>query len=503
MSEAAILYRPLHSLTTDETGLVGGKAVSLGRLIRSHWSVPDGFCLTTHAYNDYLDITGLRQRLTLLLERKAFEEMRWEELWDLGLRVRSLFLKTPLPETIFQELKFPLEEAFAGKRVVVRSSSPSEDTLAASFAGLHDSYVNICGAPKILDMVRLVWASLWSDRSLLYRQELGLNPETSAMAVIIQEMVVGDCSGVAFSHCPGRESLAVIEAVWGLNLGLVDGDVEPDRLLLDRHNGTIVEKYAPERDRACRVAGSGIVLAPLPPEIRHLSPLGLECIEAVWQLLRTAETLFGGPQDLEWTFREGSLHVLQARPITASHQATEGERAWYLSLKRSFDALRELRRTIEQEWIPNLTSKASQLASVDLKDLKDDELAAAISERRKVLSDAEESYRELCIPMAHGIRLFGEVYNDRLRPNDPFAFLKVLAAETELLAVKRNQALPLIRNPFSPPGTNSLQNISVTCYGRSVRKRPASWAYCPCCYRWVALPARRIELTSWPMSRPF
>jgi phosphoenolpyruvate synthase/pyruvate phosphate dikinase len=240
----------LAELTAAHLPGAGGKAVALGRLARWGMLIPPGSCITTTAYDRYLDDTGLRQHLPLLLERKAFGEMRWEELWDLGLRVRHLFLGKPLPAALAADLTGFLAPRYAGQPVTVRSSAPAEDSATASFAGLHDSFVNVRGLPAILDRLRLVWASLWSDRALLYRQELGLDPAASAMAVIIQELVIGDCSGIAFSRCPGRPELAAIEAVWGLNQGLVDGDVEPDRFLFDS-TGRIVERHDPLREYAC------------------------------------------------------------------------------------------------------------------------------------------------------------------------------------------------------------------------------------------------------------
>jgi pyruvate,water dikinase len=432
----------LVELTAADLARAGGKAVALGRLARGGLTVPGGLCVTTCAYDRYLDETGLRQRLPLLLERKSFSEMRWEELWDLGLRVRNLFLVTPLPEALAAELSAVLVVRLAGVPVTVRSSAPAEDSATASFAGLHDSFVNVSGLPAILDRLRLVWASLWSDRALLYRQELNLDPASSAMAVIVQELVVGECSGVAFSRCPGREQLAVIEAVWGLNQGLVDGDVAPDRLLLDRRNGTLVETDAPRREQACRPAGDGVALRPLTPEEQGTAPLSGDAALRVWGVMQQAEALFGAPQDLEWTLRDGILFVLQSRPITTAAAAGEGgERGWYLSLHRSFAALKELRRVIEEEWLPALSGQAAHFKATDLASLGDEELAAAIGERREALAAAEASYRELCIPMAHGIRLFGEVYNDRLRPSDPFAFLHLLSGDSGLLAVQRNRAL--------------------------------------------------------------
>jgi phosphohistidine swiveling domain-containing protein len=432
----------LKELTTAAVPLVGGKAAALGRLARAGLPVPQGLCITTVAYEQYLDATGLRQRLPLLLERKSFAHMRWEELWDLGLRIRNLFINTPLPPDLAEHLAARLSPDLTRLAMTVRSSAPAEDSAAASFAGLHESFVNVRGLPALLDSVRLVWASLWSDRALLYRQELNLDPVGSAMAVLLQELVVGDCSGVAFSRCPGREDLSAIEAVWGLNQGLVDGDIEPDRLLLEPTTGKIIERHTPARTHACRPAGTGVALVALAPKQQETTPLPEATAAQVLALLRQAETLFAGPQDLEWTFSQGTLFALQSRPITTSTTTgDDGERSWYLTLHRSLTSLQGLRRTIEEEILPAMADDAARLAAIDLVSLDHFALAAAIRERRQILEVWQERYRQLCIPMAHGIRLFGQMYNDQLRPGDPFAFLHLLAGDNGLLAVQRNHDL--------------------------------------------------------------
>ena len=442
MNHLPELIIDLAELTAADLHRAGGKAVALGRLAGSGATVPPGLCITTTAYDRYLDDTGVRQRLPLLLERKPFSEMRWEELWDLGLRVRGLFLNTPMPADLAADLAGLLAPRYADRPVTVRSSAPAEDSATASFAGLHDSFVNVRTLPAILDKVRLVWASLWSDRALLYRQELGLDPAASSMAVIVQELVIGDRSGIAFSRCPGRPGLVAIEAVWGLNQGLVDGDVEPDRLLLDRADGRIVERHDPTRLHACRAMAGGVALQQLPEAKRDQSPLSDDVAGRVVSLLRQAEEQFGGSQDLEWTMRGGELFALQARPITAGDPSDNGgDRAWYLSLHKSLPALQSLRQTIEEELLPAMEGDALRLAAVDLDRLSDDELGAEIEKRQGILDRWEERYREVCIPMAHGIRLFGQLYNDRLRPADPFAFLGLLAGDSGLLATRRNRMM--------------------------------------------------------------
>lgn len=432
----------LSELSESDRERAGGKALALGKLARAGLPCPSGFCITTKAYDDYLDLTGLRQRLMLLLERKPFNEMRWEELWDLGLRVRSMFLGTPLPDELAMPCIKSLESSFASMSASVRSSAPVEDSASASFAGLHDSFLNIQGTTEIIDHVRLVWASLWSDRALLYRQELHLDPAFSAMAVIVQEFVAGEISGVAFSRSPGQEGLAVIEAVWGLNQGLVDGDVEPDRVLLDRKTGKVVERHEAVRENACRPRTGGVTIVPLSLEEREKTPLPDSVAKKVLSMLVQAEGLFGAPQDLEWTIRGDAIHALQARPITTSTSPDQGgERAWYLSLHRSLSSLKELRQVIEAELLPEMTGDASRAEALDLLALDDGALAKSIRERQHLLDHWEGRYREACIPMAHGIRLFGQVYNDRLRPEDPFAFLEMLAGDEGIVAVNRNDAL--------------------------------------------------------------
>ena len=183
---------PLRNIRPEDLSRAGGKAVSLSNLVRNGFSVPDGLCVTTAVYDAYIDAAGLRERILLELNRKEARHLRWEEVWDSALRIRSMFLRRPLPAEIREELSRHIEPRFADRPVVVRSSAPAEDSEKTSFAGLHESYVNVAGLEAILDHIRRVWASLWSDAAILYRRELHLDPAASAMAVVIQDVVFGD-----------------------------------------------------------------------------------------------------------------------------------------------------------------------------------------------------------------------------------------------------------------------------------------------------------------------
>ena len=325
---------PLAEVEPKDGPLVGGKCAALATLARAGVRVPETVCVTTGAYQDYISSTGLRERILLELSRKSFEDMRWEEMWDASLRIRNLFLNKRMPDPLARSLGDRLETHFGAQPVVVRSSATAEDSDTASFAGLHESFVNVQGTGSMLEHIRLVWASLWSDAALLYRQELGLDVESSTMAVAVQSLVLGERSGVVFSRSPNNSSEAVIEAVYGLNQGLVDGTVEPDRWTVDRASARVTGTPPAERMESVRPAPEGTRLEPLPSELAASPPLAEGEVLVVLDQALKLETLFRAPQDVEWTWEEGGLVVLQSRPITTLPGADpDDQRRWYLSLR--------------------------------------------------------------------------------------------------------------------------------------------------------------------------
>ena len=429
---------PLEQITAADTRQVGGKTVALAALARLGYRVPGSLAIPCDYYRRYLNETGLNDRLTMELGRKDFSQMRWEELWDAALRIRNLFLTTPLPETLNVEFRDILAEHFAERPLVIRSSAPGEDSASCSFAGLHDSFVNISSREEQLLAIRKVWASLWSDRALLYRQELGLDVSASSMAVLVQELIVGEKSGVVFSVAPNASDQLAIEAVWGLNQGMVDGSIEPDFWALDRDSSKI-RNYRPAEREAKLVAQAGVLITlPTSAAERHQPVLTDEQLTTVARIALSLEKQFSCPQDCEWTWQKGELVLLQARPITATRESDP--RSWYFNLHRSLDNLQQLQRRIENEIMPGMEEAATQLAAIDLMALSAAELTEELEKRLCLQADWEEAYRTDCIPMAHGIRLFGEFYNDSLRPENPFEFIELLRG-AELRALQRNSRL--------------------------------------------------------------
>lgn len=408
-----------------EDGLVGGKAAKLGSLIQAGFRVPRGFGITTKAYEQFINKSGLSDKIAMELGRKPLEAMRWEELWDAALRIRSAFMQTEVPETIAVQIRQALAEHIGDGAVAVRSSAPGEDSQQVSFAGLHESIVGVKGDRAVLDAVRVVWASLWSDAALLYRRELSLDPHRSRMAVLVQAVELAECSGVAFGRDPRSPDAdrAMIEAVPGPCALLVDGSVDPDHWTMERTSGALIEwrpgRRGPDGDE------------PL---------LNTQDLTHLLGVLSRIEALFGWPPDVEWTGLSPDMVVLQARPITTSRPAAGDERGWYLTLRPNLRRLSALADRVAGELIPELESEGTRLAAHDLAACTDAELAAALLARAESVRRWKDIYWDEFIPLAHGVRQLGRYYADAVRPNDPYEFVGLLKS-VDMIASRRNQAM--------------------------------------------------------------
>lgn len=400
--------------------LIGNKAYNLSICLNKGYRVPSGFCISAAAYQDFIQLNDLKQQIDLELYRKDLKEMRWEEIWDIALRIRSLFLKGELPPVLIEEInnalaKWPTETKFA-----LRSSSAAEDSSAASFAGIHESYLNIA-ATECLETVKLVWASLWSDRSLLYREEKNLDSRKSTMPVLVQAMENATISGLAFSVDPtgGRNDVMIVELISGSLDLLVDNIKEPERIMLAIDSGAIISDGRSEK--TSKVFTSSII------QKLYGNILGLE-------------KLFGQPVDIEWTGLGDSFTVLQVRPITGFDlKPAEDERTWYLTLTPGKKALLELSEKVELELIPQLMAEVDQYSNEEPFPEKKEQFIERFRARGNSYQRWKKTYRDDFIPFAHGIRNFGTYYNDLIKPDDPYEFVSLLKSD-KLLAVERNKA---------------------------------------------------------------
>ena len=425
------LVRSITDTSENDESIVGGKAAKLGRLARLGYHVPEGFCVTIYAYQDFIEANRLDETIAFELGRKRFQDMRWEEIWDAALRIRSSFLRAEIPDVIGEAIVISLKELGPEKSLAVRSSAPKEDTAGASFAGLHESYIGVKGTEGLLDAIRLVWASLWSDAALLYQHELRLDPVHSSMAVVVQELIEEDISGVAFGCDPRapEEDTAIVEAVPGLCQHLVDGTIEPDRWLLKSSTGELIE-FSPGH----REGEEGVSSLLADRDLKNL-----------YAVLQGIESTFGWKPDMEWTGQGDRFTLLQARPITTLTSDPDDEKSYYLTLRPGERHLQEMASRVAEDLIPRLEKEGEALAAEDLSTLDNTSLAELIEARRESLGRWEKVYRDEFIPFAHGVRQLAIYYNDAVRPQDPYEFVGLLKGQA-MRSTRRNRKMTDLAN---------------------------------------------------------
>ena len=230
---------------------------------------------------------------------------------------------------------------------------------------------------------------------------------------------------MAFARDPRdpEADCAVVEAVPGQCALLVDGSLDPDRWMLQRSSGELLEWRPGNRGQETQ--------EPLLDQVDLAHLLGT---------LQRVEQLFAWLPDIEWTGRASALVVLQARPITTTKPDAEDERTWYLSLRPGVRRLTDLAKRVTEELIPELEAAGARFAAEELRQYNDAQLATAIHERLDSLRRWKETYWDEFIPFAHGVRCLAQYYNDAVRPVDPYEFVGLLKSE-DMLASRRNRAM--------------------------------------------------------------
>jgi pyruvate, water dikinase len=330
-----MFIKPFKEVGLADITAVGGKNASLGemlsRLSASGIRVPDGFATTAACFWAFLDHKGIREPLVRLLselDRKKFSNLK-----DIGQRARVLILEASLPEAITIEILDAYKALGDGEdiAVAVRSSATAEDLPQASFAGQHDSYLNIRGEKELLEAVQKCFASLYTNRAIKYREDNGFAHEKVALSVGVQRMVRSDegCSGVGFTLEPesGFTGVIHLSGVWGLGENIVQGTVNPDEFLvfkptLRQGKNALIQKRLGEKAKTMIYAPQGgeattrNVDTPVDKQQEYVlsDPEILKL--ARWALL--IEEHYGKPMDIEWAKDglTGELFLIQARPET-------------------------------------------------------------------------------------------------------------------------------------------------------------------------------------------
>jgi pyruvate,water dikinase len=315
---------PFAELRKHHVDVAGGKGANLGELLAAGIPVPPGFVVTTHAYRDFIDASGIAADLRGALG--AIDPAEHAALDEAASRARSLILGAGTQPSCAAALCESYDQ-LGGALVAVRSSATAEDTQEASFAGQQSTFLNVEGHKALLEAVIGCWASLFEARAIAYRTRAGIAHEEVTIAVPIQRMVQSERSGVAFTVDPvtGDRGRIVIEAVRGLGEALVSGEVTPDMYTVDKETLSVVDRTHVEQAREYVYgganggnAGSGEanVWRDLNAVQRRRPKLDDGEIAALAQIVRRVESHYGAPQDIEWAEAGGEFFIVQSRPIT-------------------------------------------------------------------------------------------------------------------------------------------------------------------------------------------
>jgi phosphoenolpyruvate synthase/pyruvate phosphate dikinase len=301
---------------------VGGKGASLARLVAAGLPVPDGFHVTTTAYRHFVHANGLQEQILSKLE--AVDSERPSRLESAAQEIQTLFRQAQIPG----ELASAIIEAYAGlpgqnPAVAVRSSATAEDLPEASFAGQHETFLNVRGAEATLEATQKCWASLWTARAIGYRVRHGIAPDEVALAVVIQLLVAAESAGIMFTVNPinGARDQVVINAAWGLGEAVVGGVVNPDSVIVDKGTAAIIERQTAAKQVMTMRVNVGTVEQPVPESLRRVPVLKDEAVAELARLGVQIERLYERPMDVEWAWSGGKFAIVQARPITALPEA--------------------------------------------------------------------------------------------------------------------------------------------------------------------------------------
>ena len=337
---ARTFIKNLNEISMQDFDAVGGKNSSLGEMLNNLTklgiNVPGGFAITSSAFNEFISNSKIDKVIS-----KELANLNVENLSDLrraGKKIRGLILKTPLPQNLISEIQQAwLDVSESGKSFAVRSSATAEDLPDASFAGQQETFLNINGFDNLIDAVRKVYASLFTDRAISYRRLRNFKGSLS-ISVGVQEMVRSDigASGVAFTLDTesGYRGTIFITSSYGLGEGIVQGTVNPDEFYvfkeaLEKNDFPIIKKSLGEKAKKMIFAdnnlpGKSVKYIRVPKkETNKFSLTNSEIIELA-KCAKTIEDHYKVPMDIEWAKdgKDKKIYILQARPETVQSKVS-------------------------------------------------------------------------------------------------------------------------------------------------------------------------------------
>lgn len=344
----------LHEIDKTKIMLVGGKGANLGELSSIEGiDVPEGFCISTEAFKRVIGATpAINQRLDQLSLLKVTERVKIAEL---SREIRRIIEEINIPQDISTELTLFLSRFDEKTAYAIRSSATAEDLPTASFAGQQDTYLNIIGKAAILEHISKCWASLFTERAIIYRLQNGFDHRKVYLAVVVQKMVLPQAAGVLFTADPltANRKVLTIDASFGLGEALVSGVVNAD--LYKVRNGKIIDKQiATKRMAIYALKDGGTKAEEVEAERQHQPALSDAQILQLERIGREIEAHFAAPQDIEWALLDDRFYIVQSRPITTLFpipEVNDQENHLYISVghqQMMTDAMKPLGISVRQ-----------------------------------------------------------------------------------------------------------------------------------------------------------
>ncbi|MHB8693648.1 MAG: PEP/pyruvate-binding domain-containing protein [Solirubrobacteraceae bacterium] len=299
---------------------VGGKGVNLARMAQAGFHVPPGFVVTTSAYAAFIEQSGLGERIAAILS--GLDAADQERLESSTVEIRGLIAAATVTDEVTSMIAQAYGALDGAPFVAVRSSGTAEDLEGTSFAGMHDTYLDVRGAGDVIGAVKRCWASLWTARATAYRADHGFASDSIGIAVVVQEMVQSEVSGVMFTGNPLNDATdeIVINASWGLGEAIVQGIATPDNYIVKWHDLHIRDQELGGKEVEIVRApdgAAGVIEREVSLERRDQFTLSCEQAMDLADLGRRVTQYYEMmPQDIEWAFARGEFFLLQSRPIT-------------------------------------------------------------------------------------------------------------------------------------------------------------------------------------------
>lgn len=316
--------RNFSKITKKDVNIAGGKGASLGEIIHlqghgKRINVPSGFVILAKAFDRFLEETDLDHEIKAQIKKVNYNDIN--SVNKASNIIRDLIRDSEIPNDLEKEIKSEFK-SFNFKLVAIRSSATAEDSEVASWAGELESYLNTT-EKTLIKNIKNCWSSLFTSRAIFYRNEKNLIDSNVGVAVVVQEMVESEISGITFTVHPVTKdkNQMIIEAGWGLGEAIVSGSITPDAYVLNKlkvkNEFEILDINVNKQEKQLvRCLRKGVKWISVPKNKQEKQKIiGKQIIELA-QICISIENHYKKPQDIEWAFKDGKFYVVQSRPIT-------------------------------------------------------------------------------------------------------------------------------------------------------------------------------------------